>query len=516
MRLTVPPLGVSVYHLNNQFIHEVKGAGFDVNAVTAMQLEPDLSSKDMGFIRKKGEHVTCPRDGKIGAAFVDCLVGQDNVGPANIMLSQTWGDSLKDIIEALYQKCAEENIDPKRAYVWMCCLCNNQHRVHQKRVAGKHVPFEEFHEIFKSNVLGIGEVWSYMSSWRDPFYLTRLWCIFEIYIANTHEGVTSKIIMPTKEKKDMIASIRQDDLNLLLGVLSKTKIEDASASVAQDKKDILMLIQESIGYEGLNERVNVALIESVYDSMGEYQDALTLYMKALTIVEVAFGKDHSFTAITFKKIASLHKRMENYQEALVMYKRALAILKRAFGKDHPSTSQTYNDLASVCYRMGEYQDALYVYMEVLSIRIAALGKDHPLTAEIYNNIASIYFRMGKYQEALDLHMTALAIQELVHGRNYPDTATTYHNIGLVHYNLGEYKEALDMLKKALGIREKALDRDHADTANTHYWMEFVSLQIGSSENDDSFEDFWLIKESMTGDIEVVLLNGFDNVQFSNV
>lgn len=97
------------------------------------------------------------------------------------------------------------------------------------------MPFEEFHEIFKYNVLKIGEVWSYLSSWRNPTYLTRVWCIFEIYIANTHEGVTSKIIIPSQERKDMIASIEQD-LRLLLGALSSTRIEDATASVAQDKR----------------------------------------------------------------------------------------------------------------------------------------------------------------------------------------------------------------------------------------------------------------------------------------
>ena len=164
----MPPLGLSVHYLHNTLLNEIKEAGFNVETVTASQLEPNLYSKEMGFIRKKGENSPCPRDGKTGAAFVDCLEGPDNIGPSNIMLSYTWGDSLKDIIETLYQKCQEEERDPKRAYVWICCFCNNQHRVHEARISGKDVPFQEFHEIFKSNVLGIGQVWSYMSSWRDP------------------------------------------------------------------------------------------------------------------------------------------------------------------------------------------------------------------------------------------------------------------------------------------------------------------------------------------------------------
>lgn len=94
MKLKSRPLGVSVYYLSGQFLNEIKEAGYDVTKTTANDLEPNLSSQDMGFISRKGQYITCPRDGEIGAAFVDCLKGPDIVGPSNIMLSYTWGDNL--------------------------------------------------------------------------------------------------------------------------------------------------------------------------------------------------------------------------------------------------------------------------------------------------------------------------------------------------------------------------------------------------------------------------------------
>ena len=35
--------------------------------------------------------VICPRDGKRGAAYVDTLSGEDNVGIADALLSYSWG-----------------------------------------------------------------------------------------------------------------------------------------------------------------------------------------------------------------------------------------------------------------------------------------------------------------------------------------------------------------------------------------------------------------------------------------
>ena len=62
----------------------------------------DLRKKtDFGVIRSKGATILCPRDNKIGAAYVDCLKGKDNVGPANRMLSYVWAYTVGDIVTCL-------------------------------------------------------------------------------------------------------------------------------------------------------------------------------------------------------------------------------------------------------------------------------------------------------------------------------------------------------------------------------------------------------------------------------
>jgi hypothetical protein len=118
-------------------------------------------------IKNKGRNIICPRDGRLGAAYVDCLVGEDHVGQANVMISYGWGNTVNDICAVLVKYCSENNLDIKRTYVWICCLCNNQFRVDEQ----DNVPFSEFEQIFEDKVVGIKSVVSLLSPWNAPVYL---------------------------------------------------------------------------------------------------------------------------------------------------------------------------------------------------------------------------------------------------------------------------------------------------------------------------------------------------------
>ena len=79
----------------------------------------------------------CPIDGKRGVAYVHCINGNDHVGTATHMLSYAWGYRAIDIVETLSAFWKGNKLDPKKTYIWICCLCNNQHRVFNELV-----PFE--------------------------------------------------------------------------------------------------------------------------------------------------------------------------------------------------------------------------------------------------------------------------------------------------------------------------------------------------------------------------------------
>ncbi len=160
-------LAPSVHHLQTSFQQQIQDAGLSVDS-TVYEIE-DLRSKEPGLIRRKGLHVKCPLDGKMGSAYVHTLEGEDHVGQATYMLSYTWGYKVSDIVQTLLDFCDKNDLDTKRTYVWICALCNNQHRV-----TGEIVPFEEFQRIFSNRVNGIGKILAMMTPWHDPGYLKRV------------------------------------------------------------------------------------------------------------------------------------------------------------------------------------------------------------------------------------------------------------------------------------------------------------------------------------------------------
>jgi len=262
------PLGhrlraVSVHHLQTAFLEYVDAAGYDRNA-KIYDIEPTV-------IRPMGEGTRCPRDGQMGAAYVDVLRSRDGAGLAGIMLSYTWGYTVGDIVDALGQYCVDMELEPKRTYVWMCCLCINQHRVKAARAADQVIPFDSFRQEFADRVRGIGHVVALMSPWHQPSYLSRVWCDFEMFTAAETQGVTLTIVMPPREMDDFReALLEKTGVDRVWRACAGVKVEEAQASVPVDRDRILSLIEEGPGFEALNSLIVKRLQEWMVDSSEGY------------------------------------------------------------------------------------------------------------------------------------------------------------------------------------------------------------------------------------------------------
>lgn len=118
-------LGVSVHHFVQVFLPAVLASGY---STSSQFLEIENFRTQDSFVRQQGATTTCPVDARMGAAYVHTLVGDDHVGPSTAMLSWTWKYTVGSVVETLEDYCLEHGLNPKRTYIWMCCLCVNQHR----------------------------------------------------------------------------------------------------------------------------------------------------------------------------------------------------------------------------------------------------------------------------------------------------------------------------------------------------------------------------------------------------
>lgn len=257
-----PQRGVSVEHLRTEFLEGVRAAGFGSEA-KIYELEPLV-------IRGKGVDVVCPRDGRPGAAYVDAIRGPEAAGPSTHMLSYTWGYAIGDVVGSLVRYCESHGLPPARTYVWICCLCVNQHRVKQAEASGEVIPFEDFRAAFEGQVRGIGRVLALMAPWQSPRYITRVWCVFEIFTATQlgPEACEVSIIMPPAEFDAFAADLARGGRGVsgIWEACRRLRVQDAEASVEEDKRRILKLIECGVGFAALNSSVRSFLQQWFIDT----------------------------------------------------------------------------------------------------------------------------------------------------------------------------------------------------------------------------------------------------------
>ncbi|CAB9526369.1 Kinesin light chain [Seminavis robusta] len=476
-----------------------------------------------GVIRKKGAMTECPIDGHIGAAYVHCLEGEDHVGEATHMLSYSWNYSIGDIVDTLTDYCQQNQLDPKRTYIWICCLCVNQHRVVESTATGNSglvgsSSQVDFFAIFGERVKRIGHVLAMMAPWKAPIYITRVWCIFEIFTAHTTEGCKVDIVMPPKEKKSLEKDVitKGRGIEALYETLSRTKVEHAKASVESDRLAILTKLESGIGYSILNNQVNnllrgwmhgvlTQLVEAHKETNdkayvvfcnrigvilwknGQDDAAMKLHQAALTICATVLGQNHRLTAATYNNIGAILTSKGDYEGALLNYGDALLIEQSVLQKNHLFVASTHNNIGYVLYEMGDYEGALSQYIRALSIRLSVLRKNHPAVASSYNNIGLVMMKLGNYGGALSKCTEALAIQVAAGGKHHPVVATFHDNIGAVLQEMGDYEGALSKYKEALAIKLSLLGWNHPDVATTYNSIGGVLLAMG--DIDGSLENF---------------------------
>ena len=201
-------LAPSVFHLKSSFLEEIQIAGLE-ETVTINDLA-NLRLETPGIILSKGKSMKCPRDGRIGASYVDCLEGVDHVGNATHMLSYSGDYQYSDLVDVLNIFCLNQGLDVKRTYVWICAFCLNQHRVAEQAPG-----FQDNNEKLQKTMKDIGNTILMISSWRCLVNLERSPNVIDSHII---DGDTVGAIHPVTSTRESIVFID--------GVINATEQED--------------------------------------------------------------------------------------------------------------------------------------------------------------------------------------------------------------------------------------------------------------------------------------------------
>eukprot|EP00928_Gymnodinium_smaydae_P089702 TRINITY_DN73613_c0_g1_i1.p1 TRINITY_DN73613_c0_g1~~TRINITY_DN73613_c0_g1_i1.p1 ORF type:complete len:640 (+),score=85.31 TRINITY_DN73613_c0_g1_i1:113-2032(+) len=485
MEPAVAALGCSVHHLATALLDAVADARLPrdakVHEVEAKVIRPYT----VGF--------RCPNDGRPGSAYVDCLRGADHVGPAGHMLSYTWSYEIGDIVDTLTAFCERHGAEAKRTYVWICFLNVNQHRVKELSIAGQTVPFEEFRRTFHRQVTSIGSVIAMMAPWRKPLYLERVWTTFEMFTAMS-ENLHLEIAMPPREACDYRRALEAGTaIDEMWTALAGVKIQHAEASIEEDKRRILALIENGPGYHALNAGVSrhlqswivqVAMditrrypendthgdmmacldfrVGQLLHKLGDLDQAMSFFQKSRTYSEDGRCSETRLTADVLAGIANIYFEQGQLDEAYDHFVQARNIHERHRSLESPEGANAIYGIAMVCLERNDLQTGLAGFEEARGVRERLGLIECPAGAEVFMAIGWSKLRLYDVEGALEGFVEAKRIREKTGTHETPEGTQVLTGLATVQKVMNDFVAAVQTFQEAKVVREQTC------TLNTPY------------------------------------------------
>ena len=242
----------------------------------------------------------------------------------------------------------------------------------------------------------------------------------------------------------------------------------------------------------------LATVGTVYDSLGQYRDALPLLNEALQLQEQAHdnarietllelgrayigagdlpaaeaplqqalhlaqsdsGPNSAATGHALWTLGMLRFQQGQISQAKELYIRSLAILESSKAPE-TDVSPVLSDLAAAYMGDQQWPLAKQAYEQALEIDRRVLGDDHPKIAFRLQNLAIVAQNSGHLSEAEALYKDALQREERTYGDRHPETAVTKGNYGLLLQREGRLAEAEPLLRDAVSIQLMLYGPEH--------------------------------------------------------
>jgi len=195
----------------------------------------------------------CPRDGKPDCSYVDGIRKCHGSDKATHFLSWAWSYNLSLPLNALQHWADKNPWERHHVNIWWCFFSNNQFRILQ---GGKAKSTKDLAIAFGQNVKEIGKAWMLMDRLQQSTYTSRIWCIFEVYVARKHDVPCNILIDPRLQLEcdHSINSLQE------LDEACRVHAEHATASHEEDEKGIKQEILEQFGsFDEVNDVVEKQL-----------------------------------------------------------------------------------------------------------------------------------------------------------------------------------------------------------------------------------------------------------------
>ena len=257
----------------------------------------------------------------------------------------------------------------------------------------------------------------------------------------------------------------------------------------------------------------MSVMGAVYQNLGLYEQATSLFEKALAIRRQLYGKDHLEVVASMNNLANLLADKADYEGAELLLREALEMHRR-LRADKKILATILNDLAATLHDQGDFTDAELMLREALEIKRTLLGDEHPDVAKGLNNLAALLEEKGDYPGAAALFRESLAMNRKLLGDDAPAVASAMNNLGVLMTNQGEYEEAERLLKEALSIRRKVYGDEHPIVTKNLSNLGIVQYHKGDYESaKNAFLESVMVNRKLLGDEHPDVADGLNNLAY---
>lgn len=211
----------------------------------------------------------------------------------------------------------------------------------------------------------------------------------------------------------------------------------------QDYESALIAYRDSNAVLLIDSIANKPKLAILYNAMGNVFVSISEFDSAFIYLDKSEANrepNSSGLAETFLNKGELYQKMGSYKEAISIYSKAIDIVEE---DDNIIVSKLYNNIGTVYYLTDKYEEALIYYRKAL----AHNQIDKQVRRNVNNNMALILTEQKKYDGARSLYLENLRQYQL--DEDISGIASAHFNYGHVNYREEKYEQSLSSFQKAL-------------------------------------------------------------------
>lgn len=147
-------------------------------------------------------------------------------------------------------------------------------------------------------------------------------------------------------------------------------------------------------------------ISMLYETMNEFETAISLLKRALALLEKLPQEQHSEGSVS-ARIGWLLLLTGKVKQAIPYLESAAERLKESFGPKHFGVGYIYNNLGAAYLELDRPQSAAQMFAVAKDIMEVSLGPHHADTIEACQNLSKAYGDIGSYSLAIEFQQQVI-------------------------------------------------------------------------------------------------------------